>query len=183
MPAGGSRERAGRKRGGRNKATEAKLAQRREAEEIASEIGNTDPVALAAALARAKERRFRGLDEMIEIAKVLKNYVIEFQAAAVNVGRPGAKTFNPRLWEMFKDWGKFYFDACGEIASFQDPKLKAVTAMPVPGVGATAGDAAKVVDGKVVRMGSAAAAGRAYQRLMQAPRETPALPPPSKKRA
>jgi len=187
MPRGSEpgERRGGRNKGTPNKAMAVKREQEREAQQIASEIG-TDPVALQAALERARARKIRGLDEMMELAKVLKNDVIAFRAAAVATGMPGARDEDGReirntaLWNEYKAWAEFYFDLAAEITQYQEPKLKATASMQIPGVG---GAPAKVIDGeaKLVRTGDPVAAARAYQRFMQAPREVPVLPPMTKK--
>lgn len=186
MPRGGSapgQRRGGRKPGTPNKAKAAERALEAEAKEIIAHVEGGNPAAVMAAL-QARSRSFRGLDEMIELAKVLKNYVVDYQAAVAAVGgKPGVKGFNAALWDRFKDWSEFYFGSCEKIAAFQDPKIKATFHVPAPRLG----DDAKVIDeGKIVRIGNPQAAARAYQRLMLAPRQTP-LPkqeaPPKKRSA
>jgi len=179
MPGGGSRpgeRRGGRTRGTPNKATVARLEEVRVAEEVAAEI-DADPVALRAAIQRAGARGFRGKDELIELGKVVKNHLVDFQAAALAAGKPGTKEYNAALWDKFKVWAEFFADVCNRVADFQDPRLKATMAMQL------SSDAPKVINEgtEFVRTGDPVAAARAYQRFIQAPREVPALPPTTKK--
>lgn len=176
MPRGGSlpgERRGGRKAGTPNKKNVAKREQEREARQIAAQVGgDVDPVALAAAIAAAKARRFDGFDEMVELAKVLKSYVVTMKDAAVNSGLPALPTkenpnpsFNPMLWDMFKDWWEGYASLCDRIASYQRPKMKAV-AVVAPMM---PGDDAKVVnpEAEVKKLNQPGAATKVYMQVVK----------------
>lgn len=190
MPGGGSKvgeRRGGRIRGTPNKATVIKQEQQAEAQEIAAMVG-ADPEATMAALTAARIKRFNAYEELIELALVVKGYIASFQKIA---GQPGPdivegegkkrttrKSYNPALVDEVKKWGAMFNDIAKEVAQYQRPKLRATEHRMIFGE-----EPKEVIDveAKVVRMGNPVAASRAYQRFMQAPRETPVLPPPKKR--
>lgn len=190
MPGGGSKtRRGGRVKGTPNKATVIRREQEAEAQEVAAEIG-ADPQATMAALSAARIKRFNAYEELIELALVVKSYVSSFQKIG---GQPGPdivegegkkrvvrKSYNPALVEEVKQWGRMFNDVVKEVAQYQRPKLRATEHRMIFG-----DEPKEVIDveAKVVRMGNPVAASRAYQRFMQAPRETPVLPPPKKRPA
>jgi hypothetical protein len=167
--------RGGRQKGTPNKATVAKLLDAKVAEKVEAII-EANPKLRDAAL-QPVTRRVRAKDELIDLIPVVKGHVAQFQQVALTMA-PGTDAFSPAMWDRYERWLQLLHKVCDSAADFQDPRLKAQLYVPPPP------DMPVHQDGpqKVVRLGSATAASRAYQQFMLAPRQK-VLPPPSKRSA
>ena len=112
MPRGGAQPGAGRKRGGKNKAT-IEREQR----------------ALEALKERAKNHtRTLAKDDLAELLTVVKASTQAFQLQAFNKGdgAPGKPGFDPAAWATFKEWAEFYANVCRWTAEYESPRYKAI---------------------------------------------------------
>jgi hypothetical protein len=129
MPAGGAQPGAGRKRGGKNKAT---IEREQRALEALKERAKTHTRTLAK-------------DDLAELLTVVKASTQAFQLQAFNKGdgAPGKPGFDPAAWATFKEWAEFYANVCRWSAEFESPKYKAIavvtnlTEAPAPMIDAT----------------------------------------------
>lgn len=168
----------GRQKGTPNKTTQARLRDAKVAEKVADSIAS-DPAAVATVMERVRMAGFRGRDKLIELAIEVEGHLRDFNDALLARRKPGARggkgpKFDLELWQLYRECAKFYGDLCDSIADFQDPRLRATLYVPPAPI-----EQPRTVEGKVIRMGNAIAASRAYQQLMQAPRQL-ALPGPKK---
>ena len=157
------RKTGGRPKGGLNKATLARLHDAKIAEKVAADIG-ADKTVVAAAIDRAQALQgFRAKHELIELAMVMKNHLLQFQTAALATGTPGAKGYSAALWEQVKEWGKFYRDICDTVADFgPDARIKAIMMQMAP-----APELPKAEPSNVHQIDDPGAASRVYLRTVK----------------
>jgi hypothetical protein len=173
MPRGA---RPGERRGGRvkgvpNRTTVEKLEQARIAEQIAKEVGAQNGASSTAAKKILSSQKF-AKDELAEVIPIIKGIVAHFQRQAMRATPEGGLEIVGDLGD-FKEWLKLFIDTSFKLADFQSPKFRAIIA-DVP---ASVGNLAPGGPVKVARLGDAAAAARAYQRYIQAPRQLALLLP------
>jgi hypothetical protein len=171
MPRGA---RPGERRGGRikgvpNKATIAALNKRKIIDQIAKQTGTSSAVATAV-LSKAAGYRKLAVEELEEVLPIIKSVVAYHQVKVMRAGPTGALEITGAL-DDFKEWLRLFIETCAKLAPYQSPTFKAIAVMepqssgkpPIPD---TYG---------IERLDDPVAASRAYQQLMQAPRQL-ALP-------
>jgi hypothetical protein len=134
--------------------------------------------AKAQAAVKGKPRGY-GKEELEELVPIVKGAVAQFQRAALRedgTGTPGGANFDPKMWNLLREWIHLYERVCSRIAEFHYPRYGVIAVTTMPGVpGAEPAAPPKVIEhGPTDTAGRADRARETYLRLVKSSRDSAA---------